>query len=167
MLIKRFTAMMLAAAMAAGIVACQKEESEPVWPEPDPLPEAIGTYTFGDTVYDIRFASVYDNGDSYSFIFSPLSARPLTTYFAVALRNYFIGAEVDVKNIYHNDDYSLVYEDPLHYYSRLRALRSGTMFIKKNRDDNYTVKVDVELIDGTPLSIDFTGDVYPEEEPFS
>ncbi|MDE6862198.1 MAG: hypothetical protein K2J31_05605 [Alistipes sp.] len=162
MLIKRFAVMMLAV-MTAGIVACEKE-SEPTVPEPEPLPEALGSYTFGDTEYDIRFAAVYDNGDSYSFIFSPLTERPLTTYFAVSLRNYFVGATVDVAQLYHNDDYSFVYEDPICYYSQLYALRSGTMLIKKNSSDHYTVDIDVKLADGTPIKMNFTGNIYPEQE---
>ncbi len=164
MRIKKFAAMMLAAVAAAGIVACEKDSDSPQTPEPDPQPAVIGTYTFGDTEYDIRFASVYDDGYNCSFIFSPLSERPLTTYLAVALGNYFMGSEVDVTQIYHNDDYSFVYEDPLHFYSRFRALRSGTMLIKRNNDDNYTVNVDVLLADGTPVRMNFTGDVFREEE---
>lgn len=153
--------MMLAALAAVGIVACEKD-SQPE-PTPEPQPEAIGSYTFDTTDYDIRFASVYDNGDSYSFVFSPLAARPLTTYVCIALRSYFAGTTVDVANLYHNDDYSFVYEDPLHYYAQQYALQSGTILIKKNRDNNYTVDIDVKLADGTPFKMAFTGDISPEE----
>lgn len=154
--------MMLAASAAVGIVACEKD-SQPE-PTPEPQPEAIGSYTFGTTEYDVRFASVYDNGDSYSFVFSPLSARPLTTYVGIALRNYFAGAPVDVAKLYHNDDYSFVYEDPLRFYSQQYALQEGTMLIKKNSDDNYTLDIDVKLADGTPFKMQFTGEILPEEE---
>lgn len=156
--------MMLAAVMAAGITSCEKDSEPTPQPDPDPQPEAIGSYTFGNTEYDIRFATVYDNGSSYSFVFSPLSARPLTTYVGVALNYYFTGTETDIVGLYHNDDYSFVYEDPLHFYSQSHPLQSGKMLIKKNDDNNYTVNIDVLLNDGTPFKMEFTGDIFSEEE---
>lgn len=155
----------LAAALSVSLAACQKDSDQQDTPTPEPQPdEAMGTYTFGDKEYEIRFATAYDDGQSYSFLFSPLDARPLTTYLGVSLLKYFAGRQVDVESIYHNDDYSFIYEDPLHYYSRLRALKSGTLYISDDGDNCYTVGIDVCLADGTPVKMEFSGEIAPELE---
>ncbi len=38
------------------------------------------------------------------------------------------------------------------------------MYIAKNSENNFTVNLDVRLNDGTPLSMEFTGDLKSEFE---
>ena len=128
--------------------------------------EPIGCYFFDGEEYPI-YSAGYTANDAYlSFIFSPLRQRPFTTSLAFALATPFIGKECDVMNIWHNDDYMLVYEDPVHYYSYYRALKSGTLFVERNGEE-FVVRIDVKLADGTPLKLDYSGPLAPaspEEE---
>ncbi len=161
---RKLAVVAVAALAAAGFAACGDDNSTV---EPQPLPPVepvIGQYTFDGKVYDIRHATVFFDGTSYAFVFSPLPDGGRSTYLAVSLVEYFMGQTLDVKKIYHNDDYSLVYEDPVRYYSRFRSLQSGTMYIAKNSENNFTVNLDVRLNDGTPLSMEFTGDLKSEFE---
>ena len=165
MKIFRKLAVVAVAALAAAAFAACGDDNSTVEPQPlPPVEPVIGQYTFDGKVYDIRHATVFFDGTSYAFVFSPLPDGGRSTYLAVSLVEYFMGQTLDVKKIYHNDDYSLVYEDPVRYYSRFRSLQSGTMYIAKNSENNFTVNLDVRLNDGTPLSMEFTGDLKSEFE---
>lgn len=153
----------VAAIAAAAFAACDDDTSTSELPAP-PVEQVIGQYTFDGKVYDIRHATVFNDGVSYAFVFSPLPDGRRSTYLAVSLVEYYMGRKLDVRDIYHNDDYSLVYEDPVRYYSHLRQLQSGSMYIARNSESNYTVNLDVRLNDGTPLSIEFTGELKSEFE---
>lgn len=136
---------------------CASDDDEGVGPKPEPT--VLGTYEFDGEEY--RILSVMASSDDFyrSFSFSPLeSTAPRTTYAVFALRLYWLGCEVNVQDVDHNDDYIFIYEDPLRFYSQYRQLQSGTFLVRENRTDNYTVKLDVVLPDGTPFKMDFTGD---------
>ena len=128
--------------------------------EPNPVPTVLGTYEFDGEEYRILSVMADNDGSYQSFSFSPLEATaPRTTYVAFAVRLYWLGREVDIQEVDHNDDYLFVYEDPLRFYSQYRRLQSGSFLVQENRTGNYTVKMGLVLPDGTPFKMDFTGDI--------
>lgn len=139
--------------------ACDKGETH----EPAPRMQPIGTYELDGTSYEILTGKYESTETTWLALFSPQepAAAQHTTYVAIGLAKELQGMQVDVEKFYHNDDYYFVYEDPVHYYSQFRALENGTIFFKKNGPDNFTIRANVVLPDGTPFNIDFTGDLRP------
>lgn len=142
----------------AAVFSCTKAEQEV--PEKPAVPaEVLGTYSFDGKDYDILSVRHTDDGTYLMFTFSPLpDSGKMTTYAAFGIRLYWLDKEVDIKDVNHNDDYVFVYEDPVRYYSQYRRPVSGKYMVKKNKERNYTVNVELTLADGTPFSMDFTGD---------
>lgn len=56
----------------------------------------------------------------------------MTTYVAFGIRLYWLGSEVDISTVSHNDDYIFIYEDPVHYYSQYRRPLEGSYFVGEN-----------------------------------
>ena len=83
-------------------------------------PEVLGTYEFDGDGYDILTAGFERSETLLTFIFSPLYGGSLSTYLAFAVDPYWADGEVHKvndpagENLDHNDDYILVYEDPVH-----------------------------------------------------
>lgn len=122
--------------------------------------EPICSYLFDGEEYPV-YSAGYSANDAYlSFVFSPLKQRPYTTSLAFALATPFLGKECDVTNIWHNDDYMLVYEDPVHYYSYYWELQSGTIFVERSGEE-FVIRLDVKLADGTPLTLNYSGPLSP------
>lgn len=146
--------------LAGGAVACSEDKDEPIPVNPA---KVLGTYTFNDTNYEVLLAKYAENEDSYTFIFSPLDGTTsVSTYVAIGVKKYFDGKEFNVVDVFHNDEYSFIYEDPIYFYSEYRKLQGGTMYVKRNgAGDNFTIKVDVVLADGKVFKIDFKGDLTP------
>ena len=121
--------------------------------------EALGTYSFDGKEYPIHQAYCERNEGSVSFIFSPLVTLDgqLTSYFCFALADVFTESEVSLDRLYHNDDYIFVYEDPVHYYSRVRKPKGGTAYVSNPEGDRYRVKLDIVLPDGKSFYCDFEG----------
>lgn len=118
------------------------------------------SYIYGDKEYPITSAYYYMDDDYMFFVFSPVeSGKERTTYMDFGLYRSFEGKVVDVTHYYHNDDYYFIYEDPLHFYPQTAPLREGTIYVNRNAEeaDSFTVKIDVVLADGTPLSMDYDG----------
>lgn len=141
--------------------ACDKEEAS----GPARRTTPIGTYELDGASYEILTGRYESTETSWLVLFSPLEpdAEQHTTYVLIGLAKELQGMQVDVRQFYHNDDYYFLYEDPVYYYSQFRALRDGTIFIRKNGPDNFTVRANVLLPDGKPFKIDFTGDLRPAE----
>lgn len=167
---KRLATLFLTACLLsalAAVPACSDSDTPPnpiqetpAEGEEDEVGEPIGSYLFDGDELPI-YSAGYSANDAYlSFIFSPLKQRPFTTSLAFALATPFLGKECDVTNIWHNDDYMLVYEDPIHYYSHYRALKSGTLFVERNGEE-FVIRIDVKLADGTPLVLDYSGPLAP------
>lgn len=128
--------------------------------------EVLGTYRFNQTDYDILSVKYVNDGDYLMFSFSPLpKGEKMTTYAVFGIRTYWLDKEMDIKDVDHNDDYIFTYEDPEVYYSQYRAPIEGSFLVKNNdsKNNNYTIKIDLILPDGTPFQIDYTGDFVPEE----
>ena len=86
----------------------------------------------------------------------------MTTSILFQLVKVYLGETQSIENLYHNDDYRLVYEDPAHYYSYYRALQGGIVMVEPHptKGENYfVVRLDVRLADGTPLKLEYEGDL--------
>lgn len=157
---RRFLSILLGLGLLAGAAACSddKQDPSPIVEDPVEKPEPIGMYRFDGQPYDLYYGSYAEDEYSYYFVFSPLDGtRPLTTYALIGLKKGFEGQEMDATRIFHNDDYYFVFEDPVRLYSQYRQLKSGTIYVKRNAQDDFTVRLDVLLYDGTPFAIDFSG----------
>lgn len=161
----KFLYRILLAAMCCCTLGVACNDDDPM-PEPMETPEPIGTYEFDGDTYDILTGYFVEDDFDYVFTFSPLApSAPLTTYAVFSIHKFWEGEEVDVETVYHNDDYVFIYEDPVHYYSQYWKLQSGTYFVKRNRGNNFSIRLDFRLADGTPFKIDFTGELTaPETE---
>lgn len=158
---RRIIRILLGASLLAGAVSCSDDKDSPVQEGPGPVeqPEPIGSYSFDGEDYDLFYAAFAEDEYDYYFVFSPLDGTStLTTYVAIGLKKSLAEKEMDVTYIYHNDDYTFIFEDPVRLYSQYRQLHAGTIYVERNAQNNFTVKADVELYDGTPFRIDFKGE---------
>lgn len=129
----------------------------------------LGTYEFDGVSCDIHTAVCEKTASYYTFVFSPqFPDEPQTTYFILALRNYWVDGERhnihDGTGMSHNDDYMVVYESPECYYSQTWRLQDGTFCVKALANGMFIVQADLLLNDGTPLSIDYFGEIQVSEE---
>lgn len=160
-----FKAAAAAAVSAAALlsVSCGKDSTGLDTPQ-TPEHEVLGTYEFDGKTYDILTATFEQSGNYCIFLFSPLAPDgEISTYFVFAVNSYWAdGEEHKVANDYagenldHNDDYMIIYEDPVHYYSQFREPADGSFTVTPT-DGSYMVRADILLADGTPLSIDYDG----------
>ena len=160
-----FKAAAAAAVSAAALlsVSCGKDSTGLDTPR-TPEHEVLGTYEFDGKTYDILTATFEQSGNYCIFLFSPLAPDgEISTYFVFAVNSYWAdGEEHKVANDYagenldHNDDYMIIYEDPVHYYSQFREPADGSFTVTPT-DGSYRVRADILLADGTPLSIDYDG----------
>lgn len=134
------------------------------------IPEVLGTYEFDGDVYDILTASFERSETFLTFVFSPLYGEGLSTYLAFAVDPYWADGEVHKvndpagENLDHNDDYILVYEDPVHYYSQYREPEEGWFRVTES-GEAFKVELDIRLADGTPLKISYDGEYLTEPAP--
>lgn len=165
---KRLTSLLFSALcliLMATTASCGDTTEEYVYihePAPEPTHPLLGTYTFGTTEYPIYNAGCAIDDTYCTFRFSPLKEGPLSTTVLFQLVKVYVGETQQVERLYHNDDYRLVYEDPAHYYSYYRALKGGTVLVEPHpaKGENYfVVRLDVRLADGTPLKLEYEGDL--------
>ena len=136
--------------------ACSKSEEGNDTNESLPV---LGVYEFDGTQYNIVRAESSSDDYYLTFVFSPLApTAELTTYVAFGVRHHWVGSEVNIEDVDHNDDYVFMYEDPIWCYSNYRRPLGGTFTVEENGNNVYTVKIDFTLPDGKPFHIDFTGD---------
>lgn len=150
--------------LAGGAAACSEDNNEPTPVNPA---KVLGTYTFNDTNYEVLLARYAETETNYTFVFSPLDrTTSVSTYASIGVKKYFDGTELNVLDVFHNDDYSFIYEDPIYFYSEYRKPQGGTILVKRNgTGNNFTVKVDIVLADGKIFKIDFKGDLTPPAPP--
>ena len=166
-MIKKFLNIAAAAVVAAAFmtVSCTKDNGAQTDgnQDGDAQAEVLGTYGFDGQEYKILTAVFDENEYYYSFIFSPIAAgNTISTYLYFSIRKYWGDGEIhNVGTIEqdHNDDYIIVYEDPVHLYSQFREPMEGTykVTIPDDRNSEFHVELDVRLADGTPLNIDYKG----------
>ena len=95
-----------------------------------------------------------------SCIFSPeqIQDGKTSTYFLFSLGMYWEGQVVDASTLYQNDQYFFIYEDPFYYYSQYKRV-TGTFYVKRNNDENVTVKLNLRLHDGVRFKAEVTADL--------
>ena len=114
-------------------------------------------------------------GNYYTFLFSPQSngdGESITTYFQFVVNTYWadgdshkVNNDYGGENLDHQDDYFLVYEDPVHYYSYHNEPQSGSFVVSMGNDGNpKSVMLDVRLADGTPLKVNYSGKFETTED---
>ena len=143
--------------------ACDKADGGAQTPQP--IPDPIGTYSFDGKQYDLRTAIYSESDGAYQFFFSPLlpdSGKFSTYIWFGLLRDFANGRAWNAGQLYHNYDYYLVYEDPVRMFSQYWQLQGGTLLVADKGNNVFHVKIDVKLIDGTPLSIDYEGEFLPD-----
>lgn len=160
MIFKKIILALSALCFLGGVVGCTQKPNEPL---PDPAANVLGTYLFDKTEYKILLAKYGENDQQYTFVFSPLDgSSAVGTYVSIGVKKHFDGTEFNVTDVFHNDEYSFVYEDPIYFYSEYRKLLAGTIYVKHNGSgDNFTIRVNVTLGDGKLFSIDYKGDIAP------
>ena len=73
----------------------------------------LGTYELDGEEYEIVSRRYSNDGTYMMFSFTPLPPHvEMTTYAAFGIRLYWLNKEVNIHDVYHNDDYIFVYEDP-------------------------------------------------------
>lgn len=127
--------------------------------------EVCGTYSFGKETHDILTATCDENDYYYTFTFSPQApdSESLTTFIIFGLQKYFADGEThDVNDnmnpLGNNGEYIFVYEDPVWYYSMYRDFQQGTFRVTPKGVDSFSVSLDVNLIDGTPFTLEYDGE---------
>lgn len=155
----------LASCQKQDIPATDNPEQEQEQEQSDPQYKKLGSYEYGGEEYPI-FSTLYAENDyQIALVVSPLSNdRPITTYAAIIIKSELEGLVIDVNRAWHNDDYIFTYEDPVKYYSKYHALKSGTIMIKKlATPGHYNIEVDVVLPDHTPFKLSYSGEFSSAE----
>lgn len=170
MIRKFFKSAAAAAVIAAAFMtaSCTKDNTPGSGDQTGVTAEVLGTYDFDEQEYRILTAAMEEDESTYSFIFSPIApGNTVSTYLYFAVRKYWADGEVHkvgTIDLDHNDDYIIVYEDPVHLYSQFREPQEGTFTVTApdSSDGVFHIVLDVKLADGTPLSIDYNGTFDPD-----
>lgn len=152
-------------AAAVSFSSCSKVAVTPDDGGVTPDAEVLGTYEFDGDTYDILTAVFEESESLLSFVFSPLEYEEgvsLTTYLSFSVDPYWADGEAHNVNdpagegLDHQDDYFLVYNDPVHYYSQYREPESGWFRVTRT-GSSCKLEMDIRLADGTPLKISYDG----------
>jgi hypothetical protein len=139
---------LLVLAVVALFVSCNTADNNPINEA-----STVGKYGiihFGEEEIPVNSLRVI-NEDYLLVALSPsMDSSKMTTNAIIGLKRELLGSEVDVEYRYCNDDYIVVYEDPVCYYAPFRPLQSGTITMKIV-GNTANINVDVVLYDGTPL----------------
>lgn len=139
-------------------MGCKKESHE----QTDTPSAKYGVLMFGDENIPIEFIRVSADDDWVMLLLSPITdSSNLTTSAIIGLRSALVGECCDVERHYCQDDYIVVYEDPLCYYAPYRSLRSGSIYMQLE-DNSLAIDLDVVLCDGTSLR--YSHDALPLKE---
>lgn len=140
---------------ATGLSSCEKDDSSG---DGGSRPEAIGTYSYDNKQYDIVYGQVSESESTYEFFFSPQDGNKgaVNTYFIVAIKKYFVGEVLNTDDVFHNDEYMFVYEDPDHLYSQFKKVH-GEILVVKKANNKFVVELDFALADQKPFKASFEG----------
>ena len=161
-LLKYLNLYVLSGLLLVGFAGCSDDkDNDPVNPGPDveELP-SIGTYLFRGEANRIVSGEATIDGGYFTCIFSPekIQDGKTSTYFLFSLGMYWEGQVVDASTLYQNDQYFFIYEDPFYYYSQYKRV-TGTFYVKRNNDENVTVKLNLRLHDGVRFKAEVTADL--------
>lgn len=152
---------MVFAALMLALAGCEQGAGEG---EPSKADAPYGYYYLGDEEVAVRSCTTAE-GVQFLLKISPLEdVLSATTYAVVGVHTSLLGERLDVERHYHNDDYLFVYEDPVSYYSHIRPLQSGTIYLNRSASGTIGVEVDVVLYDGTPFRYAAEGLTVPDNE---
>ena len=140
-LLKYLNLYVLSGLLLVGFAGCSDDkDNDPVNPGPDveELP-SIGTYSFRGEANRIVSGEATMDGGYFTCIFSPekIQDGKTSTYFLFSLG---------------------IYEDPFYYYSQYKRV-TGTFYVKRNNDENVTVKLNLRLHDGVRFKAEVTADL--------
>lgn len=155
--------LLIAAALL--LCSCGKDNGEEQQTtQPQPVHEAIGTYSFDGNEYDIVSGSYRQTDTHYIFTFSPLSEdkKPFTTYFIVGLTKGYEGQEISTERWYHNDTYIFCYDDPVYFYSEIYPV-DGVFYYDTGENEHFVIRVDITLRDGRKFKMNFDGTLSEPE----
>lgn len=114
----------------------------------------IGNYYFDGVQYPIVTAVCLSAEPNVKLLFSPQKQDDkMSTYFIIGLNEAFLGQDIDIEDIYHNDDYLFIYEDPLYLYSQYWEIQSGKMRLSRT-GESFSVSVDFKLADGKSFKME-------------
>ena len=152
----------LSGLLLVGFAGCSDDkDNDPVnsGPDVEELP-SIGTYSFRGEANRIVSGEATIDGGYFTCIFSPekIQDGKTSTYFLFSLGMYWEGQVVDASTLYQNDQYFFIYEDPFYYYSQYKRV-TGTFYVKRNNDENVTVKLNLRLHDGVRFKAEVTADL--------
>ncbi|UVP77349.1 hypothetical protein NXW19_27600 [Bacteroides ovatus] len=161
-LLKYLNLYVLSGLLLVGFAGCSDDkDNDPVNPGPDveELP-SIGTYSFrgkrtGSCPVRLLWTVVIL---PVSFLRKRYRTGKTSTYFLFSLGMYWEGQVVDASTLYQNDQYFFIYEDPFYYYSQYKRV-TGTFYVKRNNDENVTVKLNLRLHDGVRFKAEVTADL--------
>lgn len=138
----------LSGLLLVGFAGCSDDkDNDPVNLGPDVELPSIGTYSFrGKRTGSCPVRLLW------TVVILPVSFlrkryRTKLVLIFVSLGMYWEGQVVDASTLYQNDQYFFIYEDPFYYYSQYKRV-TGTFYVKRNNDENVTVKLNLRLHDG-------------------
>ena len=144
-LLKYLNLYVLSGLLLVGFAGCSDDkDNDPVNPGPDveELP-SIGTYSFRGEANRIVSGEATMDGGYFTCIFSPekIQDGKTSTYFLFSLGMYWEGQVVDASTLYQNKRVT------------------GTFYVKRNNDENVTVKLNLRLHDGVRFKAEVTADL--------
>ena len=136
-----------------------ENKDDPQDPEGPAVDETIiGYYTFNGTERPLRGALAQESDSIYLFMFTEEQPDDtVSSYIYFGLMKYFGDQSLDMGKLEHNYDYWLRYENPEYFFSEYRELRGGKAMVENLGDNYYHVLLDVQLNNGMPLKVDYTG----------
>ena len=158
-LLKYFNLFALSGLLLAFVGCSDDNDSVTPGPGVEEVP-SIGTYSFRGAANRIVSGEATIDGGYFTCIFSPekIQDGKTSTYFLFSLGMYWEGQVVDASTLYQNDQYFFIYEDPFYYYSQYKRV-TGTFYVKRNNDENVTVKLNLRLHDGVRFKAEVTADL--------
>lgn len=163
-MMKKFLNYMFAAGLLFTLCACDKTEdnenpSDGTNNQQPTVDESIvGYYSFNGK--ELPFRAIYnevgDNG--YTFLFTEQEAgTPATTYLYFGLSRDLAETVQNVGQLWRGMGYVMVYETPEYYFSEYYNDITGSALVEDFGDDYYHVMLDVNLANGMPFKLDYTG----------
>lgn len=153
--------LLLLTVLSLALAGCRQVAGED---KPSKANAPYGYYTIGAEEVAVASCATAE-GVQFLLKISPLEdVMTATTYAVVGVHTSLLGERLNVERHYHNDDYLFVYEDPVSYYSHLRPLQSGTIYLSRSASGTIGVEVDVALYDGTPFRYAAEGLTVPDNE---
>lgn len=116
-------------------------------------PKAIASYCFEGDSTSLYHAYFLDMEVSYVFAFTGGNGEKVN----VGLRKELLGRTISPADYYHNDDYLFCLETEELYYSQYHALKGGSSLISEEKNNGWTINLDLILADGSNFKLNYSG----------